>query len=181
MEEWGRRMRLLIAFATVEGQTGKIARFIAEEARRSGHDVSVVEVSDGGEIPSIARYDRVVLAASVHERRHPKSFEVLLAGQKKALADKTSLLVSVSLKAAFEDGLEEAQDYVDELKLRTGFEPDRELLVAGAVKTGSYDYFQSQVVRHVLLGRHGHAPVEGEQEFTNWQELAAATRSFIEG
>lgn len=173
-------MRILVAFATVEGQTQKVARFIEEEVRRFGHRVTVIEVSESGAVPSFAEYDRIVLAAPVHERRHPKSFEVLLAGHKRTLAERTSLLISVSLNAAFEEGREEAQDYVDELKLRTGFEPDRELLLAGAVKNASYDYFQSQVVRHVLLGSHNYAAVEGEQEFTNWQELSAATRDFVE-
>ena len=38
--------------------------------------------------------------------------------------------------------------------MRTGFDPTQETLVAGAVRLGSYDYFQSQIVRHVALKGH---------------------------
>lgn len=173
-------MKVMIAFATVEGQTEKIAGFVEEELRKNGHEVSVVKVTHEGQTPAFEDYDKVILAASVHERRHPKSFEVLLASQKEMLANKSTLLLSVSLKAAFEDGLEEAQDYVDEMKLRTGFEPDKEALVAGAVRSSSYDYFQSQVVTHVLLGEHGHDSGGREQEFTDWERLTSITKEFVE-
>lgn len=171
-------MKVLVAFASVEGHTRKVARFIEEQLRTSEHEVSVCDLTIESSVPPIAQYDKVVLAASVHERRHPETFEVFLAGQKTSLSGARSLLISVSLKAAFEDGLEEAQDYVDELKLRTGFEPERDLLVAGAVASSSYDYFQSQVVRHVLLGQHSHEPAEEEQEFTDWDGLSKAVQDF---
>ena len=172
-------MKVMIAYASIEGQTRKISRFLEDTLKKAGHDVQAVEVSDEGPALSFNGVDHVILAASVHERRHPKAFEVLLAGQGDKLADKKTLLISVSLKAAFEDGQEEAQDYLDEMKLRTGFEPDREILVAGAVRSGSYDYFQTQVVRHVLLRGQSYDPADGEREFTDYGKLAASVDEFL--
>jgi len=160
-------MTVLIAFATIEGQTGKIARFVESEVREAGHDVVVFDVSDKTKSISFEGVDRVILAASVHERRHPETFEVFLASHRPELEARLTLLISVSLSAAFEDGLEEANEYVVEMKMRTEFTPDAEALVAGAVRSGSYDYFQSQVVRHVVLRDHDYDSEETDHEFTD--------------
>lgn len=173
-------MTVLIAYATIEGQTGKIARFIEDEISRSGRDVRVFDVSGETRSLSLDGIRDVILAAPVHERRHPAAFEGLLAGLSDSLESRRTLLVSVSLSAAFEDGLEEAQDYVLEMKMRTGFTPDTEALVAGAVRTGSYDHFQSQVVRHVVLRDRDYEPGDSDHEFTDWQALSATVADFLE-
>ena len=36
-------MRVLIVYATVEGQTGKIARFLADKLQSDGHKVDLVD------------------------------------------------------------------------------------------------------------------------------------------
>ena len=87
--------------------------------------------------------------------------------------------MSVSLNAAFEEGLDEAQDYVTELKMRTGFSPDEEVLVAGAVRTEEYDYFAMQVIRHVVLRNRDHDPASGTHEFTDWDALSARIARFV--
>ena len=124
--------------------------------------------------------DAVILAAPVHERRHPKAFEVILAGDREELEERDTLLISVSLSAAFSEGLEEANAYVIEMKMRTGFTPDVELLVAGAVRTNRYDYFATQVIRHVVLRGRDYDPLAGEHEFTDWQSLASKISKFLE-
>jgi menaquinone-dependent protoporphyrinogen oxidase len=172
-------MTVLVAFATIEGQTAKIARFVESEVRKSGREVELVDVS-GETLPiSFDGVSEVILAAPVHERRHPKPFEVFLAGQHDKLESRRTLLISVSLSAAFEDGLDEANEYFVELKMRTGFTPDAEALVAGAVRPGSYDYFQSQIVRHVVLRDHDYEPGNSAHEFTDWNALSSCIADFL--
>jgi menaquinone-dependent protoporphyrinogen oxidase len=174
-------MTVLIAFATIEGQTGKIARFVETEIRKARHDVVIFNVADETRPISFDGVDKVILAAPVHERRHPEAFEVFLAGQRHELQSRHTLLISVSLSAAFGDGLEEANDYVVEMKMRTGFSPSCEALVAGAVRGGGYDHFQYQVVRHVVLRDRDYEPGTGEHEFTDWQALSGTIANFLRG
>ena len=173
-------MKILIAFSTVEGHTKKVANFLCEKIQNFGEEVVVFQVLDENSTQLVEDCDAVVLAAPVHERRHPKVFENWLASNREIISKRKSLMISISLKAAFAGGCEEAQDYIDEMKMRTGFKPDHELLVAGAVKSGSYDYFESQIVEHVLLGQHDHSLTETEHEFTNWDRLVRAAADFIE-
>ena len=63
--------------------------------------------------------------------------------------------------------------------MRTGFKPTHEALVAGAVRAGSYDYFQGQIVRHVVLGSHDVELTDGVKEFTDWAALAKTVNTFL--
>ena len=127
-------MTVLILFESVEGQTAKIASYVGDVVRDQGLEATVVDLGQEAEL-SLDGVSHVILAASVHQRRHPRTFEATLAAQAGALDALPTLMLSVSLNAAFEEGREEAQDYLDEMKMRTGFHPKHEALVAGAVKT----------------------------------------------
>ena len=122
---------------------------------------------------------KVIVAGSVHERKHPKGLEVFLLANRDNLNEKDCLLLSVSLSAAFPEGQADAQDYVDEMKMRTGFEPDTEKLVGGAVRTAHYDFYASQVVRHVILRGRVYDPNLAEHEFTDWDDLRTTVASFL--
>ncbi|OAN85031.1 protoporphyrinogen oxidase [Jannaschia sp. EhC01] len=171
-------MNVLILYASVEGQTGKIARVIEKQVKELGHEATLANADDP--VPcDIASRDAVILAAPVHQRRHPRTFEALLSARKDDLEDRKVLLLSVSLNAAFPEGREEAEDYLVEMKMRTGLEPDAELLVAGAVRFGEYDYFARQVVQHVVLRGHEYDGPQDEHEFTDWTQVANTVEGFL--
>lgn len=172
-------MTVLIAYGTIEGQTGKIAKFVADQVTRSGETTVLFDTSDKTGKLSFEGVDKAILAASVHERRHPEPFEVFVSSNREKFADIPTHLLSVSLKAAFEEGREEAADYADEMKLRTGLKPVSELLVAGAIRTDSYDFYASQILRHVVLDGQEFDPKIRDHEFTDWGEIAKSIDKFL--
>lgn len=172
-------MKVMIIFESVEGQTNKIARFAESTLAAKGHEIQLVDTADRQVEVSYAGIDRVILAAPVHERRHPKSFEVFVAADRELLGELETMMLSVSLKAAFTDSLEEAGDFLTEMEMRTGFEANRKVLVAGAVRPSSYDYFSTQILRHVILEGKD-VPIDGEtHEFTDWDALDRELTSFV--
>ena len=172
-------MEFLIIFETFEGQTGKIVKRVERQLKDAGHGVQLFDTSDKLAPLSFEGVDKVVLAAPVHERRHPPNFEVTVSSNLAELGALPTLLISVSLKAAFPESMGEANDYLVEMKLRTGFNPDVELLVAGAVRMGSYDYFESQIVQYVALDGQSVELVNGEREFTDSDQLQTDIAAFI--
>lgn len=172
-------MRVQIIYATIEGQTGKIAEFAKETLTKLGHDVSLDDVGDRTLEVSVEGADRVLLAASVHERRHPKPFELFLSAQAQTLAQLPTLMLSVSLSAAFAEGMEEAGEYVSEMEMRTGFVADDTFLVAGAIRGSRYDYYATQVVRHVIMRGKEYDPSVSEHEFTDWEALRERLKAFV--
>ncbi len=174
-------MAALIAFATVEGQTAKIARFIGNIAKEAGYNIKLINTDELFHSVSLAGVDRVILLAPVHERRHPESFEAFVTSHKSDLVKRKSLVLSVGLKAAFASGREEAREYLNEMLMRTGFEPDATALVAGAVRPESYGYFEREIVKHVVLLGRKIDPRDGAREFTDWDELTTIVAEFLDG
>ncbi|NNE80850.1 MAG: protoporphyrinogen oxidase [Silicimonas sp.] len=172
-------MTVLVAFATIEGQTGKIAGFVDELVREAGQETELVDTSERTTDVSFDNVDKVILAAPVHERKHPKPFEVFLSGHASELADREVLLLSVSLSAAFPEGMKEAHEYVVEMKMRTGLDPTAEVLVGGAIRTHRYDYYAQQVLRHVVLRGRDYDPGQSEHEFTDWDAIRMEVTRFL--
>lgn len=172
-------MKVLILFATIEGQTGKVANFVMQEVRNYDLDAEIIDLSKRSVPVSFDGVDAAVLAAPVHERRHPKPFEVFLAASRNDLARLRTLLLSVSLSAAFPEGHEDAREYVTEMNMRTRFAPDDVAYVAGAVRNRRYDYFAQQIIRHVVLRGKDYNPSDGDHEFTDWNALAATLSKFF--
>ena len=167
-------MNVLILFQSMEGHTRSIVNHVRKRLGDLGHEASAVDLSDELARFSFEGVDRVILAGPVHERRHPRNFEVALAASKAEIEARPGLFLSVSLSAAFPDGREEAQAYIDEMLMRTDLSGLATLPVAGAVQAGNYDYFETQVLRHIVLHDRDYE-VTGEGEvFTDWGAIDAA-------
>ncbi len=60
-------MPVLVAYGTVEGQTGKIARFIAQIVQEHGDTATLTDTANPRENVDPAQFSQIVVAASVHE------------------------------------------------------------------------------------------------------------------
>ncbi|KQI73711.1 protoporphyrinogen oxidase [Loktanella sp. 5RATIMAR09] len=172
-------MTILIIFESLEGQTRKISEFVEERCQRAGYRVRMVSTHDMAAQISVEGAEKVVLAAPVHERLHPKGFEFFVASHKDELNALKTLMISVSLNAAFPEGRAEALDFLTEMQRRTGFEPDSKILAAGAVRPDCYGYFESVTVRNSVLADRKINVFEGIREFTNWDALATEVDAFV--
>ena len=172
-------MSVLIVFETVEGQTRKIAKHAEDACRKSGRDVKVVDAAELSQAVSFAGVEHVILAAPVHERRHPKNFEAFIAVHLDALDACPTMMISVTLKAAFPECRDEALDFLIEMEMRTGLNPNVEALVAGAIRPSGYDYYAANIMQNVVLQGQPYSPEDGEREFTDWAALDATLSAFL--
>jgi len=174
-------MRILIAYGTSEGQTRKIANTVAEQIRELGHEVHLLDTAsiEETDVGSYGSYDKFVVAGSVHQRRHQECVEVFVMAKLSELQKQPTLLISVSLSAAFPDGISEAQSYVNDFLAITGWKPTQSLLVAGALRYDEYDYFKAQIIEHVVLKCREVEGANGDYEFTDWDTLRRTVESFV--
>ena len=173
-------MKILIAYATTEGHTGKIADFAAKRIADMGHDAEAVDLRrkvtadlDGA--------DAVILAGSVHQRRHQDELAAFIIAHRDKLPSKRTLFVSVSLSAAFPGGEAEAQGYVDGFLSYLEWTPGATLLVAGALKHDEYDFFKEQIIEHIVLKDRTVDDPKGDHDFTDWDALGKAVEEFVKG
>ena len=174
-------MKILVAFGTLEGQTRKIAEAVAARVHDLGHDAHLFDTAGTGSPADlhVDSYDKIIVAGSVHHKRHQDSVEDSVTAKVAELQKKPTLFLSVSLSAAFPEGMTEAQSYVDAFLAGTGWKPTRSLLVAGALQYTEYDYFQEQVIEHIVLKGRKIEGLRGDLEFTDWAALSRTVDSFV--
>ena len=71
-------MKILVAFGTAEGQTRKIAEAVAARVFELGHDAKLFDTAQSPVNLLIDSYDKIVVAASVHQQRHQESIEIFV-------------------------------------------------------------------------------------------------------
>ena len=170
-------MTILIAFATTEGQTRKIVEHIALYTRERNHGVELYDTALA-DAPVIDDFTKLIVVASVHEERHQESAINFVCAHRDQLRRKPSAFVSVSLSAAMADGQVEAQHYVNRFISTTGWSPANILLLAGALALSKCDYFQRQVLKHILA-KLGDDLDQDFYEFTNWSTLEGFIDQFL--
>ena len=89
-----------------------------------------------------------------------------------------TLLISVSLCAAFAEGQSEARDYIKEMGLRTDFSPNGILLVGGAIKFSKYHEYEAQVIKLIGLHLRKRDDVDNDRVFTDWIKLESDIKKF---
>lgn len=173
-------MKILIAYATTEGQTRKICRFCADTLIEAGHSVELLQIH-GDDLVDPALYDAIILAASVHINRFQKEMVRFATEQAAALAQKPSLFLSVSLAVCGGEPEELAalDRIVAEFSEQTGFRPEHVEQIAGAFRFTEYDFFKSLAMRYIASRRDQDVDPQGDTEYTDWEALRTTLTDWV--
>lgn len=176
-------MKILIAYATTEGQTRKIARFAADRLADAGHAVELLPAAEAGGLDP-GRFDAAILAGSIHAGRFQHALVELVQAHLSGLAAVPTLFLSVSLSAAGDDAEDRKgiDDCVRRFTAETGWAPGRVAHVAGAFRFGEYDFFRSWAMRWIARQKGEAAPAAGtDKEYTDWAALGALVDGWVAG
>lgn len=174
-------MRILVAFATTDGHTRKLAGFAAETLRGLGHDVVLCDCAHPGqEDPS--RYDAVVLAGSLHMGRFQGRLRAFAHAHASALNARPSAFVAVSLSAAGHDPADRAglASCIDHFLAETGWRPSATHEAAGAFMFTRYGFLERLALRRIARKRGLALDVSQDHDLTDYHALAAFLRHFSE-
>lgn len=176
---------VLIAYASNEGQTAKIADVLAERIGSGGAHVRVVDLA--GESPGLdlSADDAVIVAASVHAGKHQESAVRFVRDHLEQLTAKRSAFLSVSLYAASSEdsGRHRAGEQMRVFLDDTGWRPDAAEAIAGAVRYSMFSRPWQWIMRGAQkffgkeLEQDGWPDLTTYREFTDWAEL----RRFADG
>lgn len=171
-------MNILIAYATVEGQTRKIAAQLAETFENRGWQVALQNTAGMMEF-ILNRPDAAILLAPVHAGRYPTPFTHFVRQEADWLNSVPSAFVSVSLSIVSDnaDERQEAEDSPTGLLAETGWQPLAIHHAGGALRLAEYDFFKRWMVRR--LSRNAPAGEQkGDREFTDWAALELFASEF---
>lgn len=173
--------RVLILYATTEGQTARIAERIAQRLRDKGH---TVETHRADAIPADvdpAAYDGVMLGASIHYGHHPGYLRTLVRRLRAALTSRPSAFFSVSLSASGSGArTETAQRYLETFLRQTDWHPPQTATFAGALQYSKYGIFKKPVMRLIARMVGNDTDTTRDYEYTDWDAVARFADAFAQ-
>lgn len=173
-------MKILILYATTEGQTRKIARSVQRQISQHGHTSELLSL-DAADVAALAHHDAAVLLASVHAGQYQAALCTFVANHLAELRNLPHAFVSVSLSAAGRDpddwaGLETC---VEGLTKATGWTPEQVFHVAGAFKFSDYNWFKTWAMRWIASQKAIDVTSGEDIELTDWEALETDIASWL--
>jgi menaquinone-dependent protoporphyrinogen oxidase len=171
--------RVLVIYASAEGQTARVAERIAARLRRDGHAVDVRPIEAGADGPDPAAYDGILVGASVHFGRHPETIARFVQTRRPALQSRPSGFFSLSLSAGGPAARPaDARDYVEAFLAATGWQPDLRASFGGALRYSGYPAWKRFVMRRIMRSAGGDTDTSRDHEYTDWQAVDALAGDF---
>lgn len=168
---------IYIPYGTTEGQTARIAEFIADVLRAHGHEAETADIKDAGDtIPSGC--DAVMVGASVHMSKHEEYVKDFVQKNRETLDRLPSALFSVSL-AAHGDA-ENAESYVETFEQETGWRPSQVALFGGALLYTQYNFIKRLVMKRIAGGK-GSLDTDTARDYvyTEWDGVTRFAEDFL--
>jgi menaquinone-dependent protoporphyrinogen oxidase len=183
---------ILIAYATREGHTRRVAERVASTLAASGGQSELVDVETLAEPLDLGSYRAAVLAASVHVGHYEPEMVGFAKWYRSELAALPTAFIGVSLsEATVEDATappekreEAARDVdraLDHFFTATGWQPSQFKPVAGALTYTHYGALQRFIVKLVAKRSGLSTDTSHDWEYTNFAELEQFVRDFESG
>jgi menaquinone-dependent protoporphyrinogen oxidase len=169
--------RILVAFASREGQTEKIAHHIARRLEDAGHLTRLIDLKAGETEAGADDCDAAILAGAIHRGHHEQALARFIMRHAPALRRGHSAFLSVSVSAGSHNraDLQAVDEVVQGFLYELGWHPDCIEHVAGAVREPLGDRPAAGLG---MLGFALSAEPTRETELTDWAKLDAFIASF---
>jgi menaquinone-dependent protoporphyrinogen oxidase len=173
--------RILLLYATIEGQTALIAERMAHTLRGLGHSVDLLPAPTTGDDLDPASYDGVIIAASIHYENHPRYLRALVRRHLESIAARPSAFFSVSLSAGGRHpNLKEARRNRDRFLRQTGWQPQLTETIAGALKWSLYGPFKRLAMLFFVKLVGGDTDRSRDYEYTDWAQVERLAREYAQ-
>lgn len=173
-------MRILIAYATTDGHTRKLAEFAGQRLSREGHEVLLHDCADP-EAPDPAEFDDVILAGSIHLGRFQPALVAYARAHAASLNARPSALIAVSLSAAGDhpedrEGLDRCTEH---LLSETGWRPSAIHHAAGAFMFTRYGWLKRMLLNRIARRRGLTLDTSKDHDLTAYEALIRFLRELV--
>ncbi|WP_439257306.1 menaquinone-dependent protoporphyrinogen IX dehydrogenase [Lonepinella sp. BR2271] len=165
-------MKTLILYSSHDGQTRKIAEFIA--SRLSG-EVEVRSILDQFSLD----VDRIIIGASIRYGYFNQQVYKFIEKNTALLNAKPSAFFGVNLTARKADkNTPETNVYVRKFLARIPWTPTISAVFAGALLYPRYHWFDRMMIRFIMKITGGETDTTKEIEYTDWDRVQAFSNQF---
>ena len=166
--------KILVLYATREGQTEKIAKVITHQLEKSGADAVLVNVSDIERSVQLSNFDLLVFGASVHEGVIERSMQDFINSHAGLIGQKERSFFLVSLSAAEKDHEVRdtwLSDVEKKITARLQVPFDQMEMIAGALKYTQYNWLTRFFMKRIVGNVGGDTDTSKDFEYTDWKQV----------
>lgn len=163
-------MSILIGYSSCEGQSHKIAQYIAE--RLHDQEITWFNLDKPSLWPDPAEFDNVLLAASIRYGFFRKHLDRYVERYTDVLQSRPSAFMGVCLTAR-KPGKDDPNRSVYMVKFakKHQWRPDRRAMFAGALCYSRYTWWQTLLIQMIMKMTGGSTDKSADIEFTDWQKV----------
>jgi menaquinone-dependent protoporphyrinogen oxidase len=182
--------RACILYATREGQTKKVAQYVASTLSAAGIDsVDIRDVKDSGDDIYVGDYAAMIVAASVHLGEHEPEIIDFVKTHRYGLEKVPTAFISVSLSEAGAERVSataaqhvrfaaDVQKVLNRFFQQTGWTPSAVMPVAGALPYSKYNWLIRFVMKRIASKAGGDTDTSRDYEYTDWPALGRFITEF---
>ncbi|WP_455221676.1 menaquinone-dependent protoporphyrinogen IX dehydrogenase [Kaarinaea lacus] len=175
-------MNILILYASLEGQTQKIAERIAQELRNKGYQVTNQSAEHLPNNYNSDSFGAVIIGGSIHMGHYPKYLKKFVSSHADWLNSVTSAFFTVcmAIHSQQEKSRQEAITYGDNFIKQTGWQPALTTTFAGAVKYTQYNFITRFIMKRISRREGGSTDTSRDHEYTDWDSVVLFAEEFAE-
>ena len=175
--------KVLIVYATKEGQTEKIAQCMADTLRAQGHEAELLDVDHSTDTFDLTWFQAIIVGGPIHAGGYPRSIVRFVRTYKNALERLPSAFFSVGLAVASRtsDGRAQTLEVVERFVKRTGWRPKRVELIAGALPYSKYNLLIRFIMRRITAKEGGDTDTSRDYEYTDWAAVSRFAEEIAQG
>jgi menaquinone-dependent protoporphyrinogen oxidase len=173
-------MSMLVLYGTTEGQTRKIARFIADRLAAGGHEARLIDAVEAAPELDPVTFGAAVIAASLHAGHYQAPVVDFVRRHQVTLNAMSTAFVSVSLSAASRDAddLDGLARCVADFEHRTQWTPREIYHSAGAFRFSQYDFLKRWALKYIAYRKGQPTDASKDCELTDWDALGTFVDRF---
>lgn len=165
-------MKTAIFYLTRDGQTQKIAEYIAQHL--TADQTTVLSLREHNKMTSeaLAEFDNIVIGASIRYGHFDPILEQFISRHNSLLNLKRSAFFSVNLTARKGNrNTPESNTYTRKLLQRIQWQPTIVEVFAGALLYPRYRWFDRIMIRFIMQITGGETDTRFEYEYTDWDKV----------
>jgi len=173
-------MHILILYASLEGQTAKIASHIAQVLRNKDHKVTYQTVDNLPADFDLGVFDAAIIAGSIHMSHYSKLLTKFVKQHIDILNSIPTALITVcmAIHSKIPESRLEASRFGATLSKETGWHPTLKATFAGAVKYTQYNFITRFIMKKISQKEGGSTDTSHDHEYTDWEAVARFAEQF---
>ncbi len=172
---------IAILYASSEGQTAKVSRYIKELLTKKGFKAEVYNLNDLPKKFSITGYKGIIVGASVHIGSHQKYGIEYVKDNIESLNEVKSAFFSICLAKInnSEKTIGRGEKQLQRFLKKTGWKPDKTAVFSGALKYSKYGFMKKVLMKFIskLMGEE--TDTSKDYEYTEWNKVEKFVNEFM--